>query len=262
MTAYAIGVLSSDSYFSTERLPCRMLDALFCLWQLDPNNERLALFQSAWAVSSGANPPHAGWSTTSEYYTFTHSVFFATKFGLGVHAPGVTSGAARSEDAVEFGILRFLSEPNIDIALELVLCQMLLKHENAIGGTALCLSRLLTDINVHGRAVGPVPEGVDLFSDSEKNWFCNYHTSLVSAIALRYAQGRHLSDFTHLLNEHETSNRKLSTLMAVGSIFKRLASGEIPPDRAQGQFTALRHELGGKLADRIERCVAMLPELI
>jgi hypothetical protein len=261
MRAYAISVFSSDFYFSTERLPCRILDALFCLWQLDPENERMRLFESAWSVGSGAHPPHAGWSTASEYYSYTHSIFFATKLGLDSQGPGLNGKSVpQSEDAIEFGILRFLSESNIDIALELVLCQMLLKHKNAIGGSALCLSRLFADIDLHGYAVGPTPAGVELFSESEKTWFSNYHTSLVAAIALRYAQGQHLPDFIHSLERQGTSHMKLSTLFEVGSIFKRMASGEMTRSSAQGTLVDLQHDFGPELAGRIERYLHMLSE--
>jgi hypothetical protein len=260
MRAYAISVLSSDLYFSTERLPCRILDALFCLWQLDPGNERLSLFGNAWSVGSGAHPPHAGWSTASEYYSYTHSIFFGTKLGLDSDGPGLNGKTAQSEDAIEFGILRFLSESNIDIALELVLCQMLLKHKNSIGGAALCLSHLFADINLHGYAVGPTSEGVDLFSDSEKTWFCNYHTSLVAALALRYAQGRYLPDLIHSLEQQGTSHMKLSALFDVGSTFKRVASGEMTRISAQDTLVGLQHDFGPELAGRIERYLGRLSE--
>ncbi len=262
MRAYAISVISSDLFFSTERLPCRLLDALFCLWQLDPGNERLSLFGNAWSVGSGAHPPHAGWSTASEYYTYTHSIFFGTKLGLDSHGYDLSGKNAQSEDAVEFGILRFLSESNIDIALELVLCQMLLKHKDTIGGSALCLSHLFADIDLHGYAVGPTPAGVDLFSDSEKTWFCNYHTSLVAAIALRYAQGRYLPDFIHSLERRGASNMKLSTLFEVGSIFKRMASGEMTLSGAQDTLADLHHAFGLEFAGRIQRYLHMLSEFI
>ena len=262
MRAYAISVISSDLFFSTERLPCRLLDALFCLWQLDPENERLSLFGNAWSVGSGAHPPHAGWSTASEYYTYTHSIFFGTKLGLDSHGYGLSGKNAQSEDAVEFGILRFLSESNIDIALELVLCQMLLKHKDSIGGSTLCLSRLFADIDLHGYAVGPTPAGVDLFSDSEKTWFCNYHTSLVAAIALRYARGGYLPDFIDSLQQRRASNMKLSTLFEVGSIFKRMACGEMTLSSAQGTLVDLQHAFGPELAERIQHYLHMLSEFI
>lgn len=258
MKTYAISVISSDVYFSTERLPCRILDALFCLWQLDPGNERLSLFENAWAVGSGAHPPHAGWSSASEYYTYTHSIFFGTRLGVdSEHRLEIEN--ARSEDAVEFGILRFLSEENIDLALELVLCQMLLKQKGAIGGSVLCLSRLFGDVNVHGHAVGPTPDGDDLFSELEKPWFCNYHTSLVAAIVLRYAQG-HLTDLVRSFEEQNASHLKLSALLAVGSIFKRLASGEVRQSGVHDLLVDLGREVSPEVAARVERYVGMLPE--
>ena len=262
MKSYALSVLSSDLYFSTERVPCRVLDALFCLWQLDPENEKSDLFESAWSVGSGGHPPHAAWSTLSEYYAYTHSIFFGTKFGLDSHGPGLDGGSERSEDAIEFGILRFLSESNIDIALELVLCQMLLRHDNAIGGTALCLSQLLADISLDGYVVGPTPEGVDLFDDSEKAWFCNYHSSLVAAIALRFAQGPCSPALRHSLRRQETSQVKLSALSDVGSLFSRMASGEVKRSGAQDALVDLQHEFGPELAARIERYLGRLPEFI
>jgi hypothetical protein len=262
MRAYAVSVLSSVFYFSTERLPCRILDSLFSLWQLDPGNERLILFENAWSVGSGAHPPHAGWSTAYEYYVYAHSIFFGTKLGLDSDGQGLYSENEQSEDAVEFGILRFLSESNIDIALELVLCQMLLKHKNLIGGSALCLCRLLADVNRHGYVVAPTPEGVELFSDSEKNWFCNYHTSLVAAIVLRHAQGRYRRNIKHSLLQLETSQMKLSTLFDVGSIFRRMASGEITPSSAQDILAERHHDFGSELAARIERHVRTLAEFI
>jgi len=262
MKAYAVSVVSSDLYFSTERVPCRILDALFCLWQLDPENEKLGLFENAWSVGSGAHPPHAAWSTLSEYYTYTHSVFFGTKLGLDSHGHSRSGASEQSEEAIEFGILRFLSESNIDIALELVLCQILLKHGNTIGGSALCLSQVFADIDLHGYVVGPTPEGVDLFSDSEKTWFCNYHTSLVAAIALRYAQLPYLPAFIHSLKRQETSHMKLSTLFDVGSILSRMASGEVKRSAAQDALVGLKHDSGPELAARIERYLGMLPEFI
>lgn len=231
---------------------------MFCLWQLDPANERLSLFESAWSVGSGAHPPHAGWSTATEYYSYTHSIFFGTKLGLDFRGQGLNGENAQSEDAVEFGILRFLSESNIDIALELVLCQMLLKHKNTIGASALCLSHLFADINHHGYAVGPTPEGVDLFSDSEKTWFCNYHTSLVAAIVLRYAQERYLPALTLSLERLGTSHLKPSTLLSIGSIFKRMASGEITRSSAQESILDLQHDFGPELTGRVERYLRRL----
>ena len=260
MRAYAIAVISGDFYFSTERLPCRILDALFCLWQLDPGNERLSLFGSARSVGSGAHPPHAGWNTASEYYTYTHSIFFGTKLGLDSYGKGLNGENARSQDAVEFGILRFLSEANIDLALELFLCQMFLRHKNSIGGSLLCLSQLFAAINLHGYAVGPTPEGVELFSDSEKSWFCNYHTSLVAAIALRYAHGRYRADLIDSLGERRTSHIKLRTLSDVGSIFKRMASGDVTRSSAQDALVDFQRDFGPELAGRIERYVNVLPQ--
>lgn len=257
MRAYALSVISSDLYFSTERLPCRILDSLFCLWQLDPGNEKLSLFEKAWLVGSGAHPPHAGWSSATEYYSYTHSIFFGTKLGLDSH--GLNRENEQSEDAVEFGILRFLAESNIDLALELVLCQMLLRHKNAIGGSALCLSHVFADINLHGYVVGPTPVGVELFSDSEKDWFCNYHTSLVAALVLRYARARYLPELIHSLKELETSHMKLSTLSDVGSIFGRMASGEVT---RSGALAMLGHHSGPELARRIERYLRRLSEFI
>jgi hypothetical protein len=260
MRAYAIGVLSSDFFFSTERLPCRILDALFCLWQLDPENERLGLFGNAWSVGSGAHPPHAGWSTTSEYYSYTHSIFFGTKLGLDAHLPGLNGENGQSEDAVEFGILRFLSESNIDIALELVLCQMFLKHKTSVGGLALCLSHLFADIGLHGYAVGPTPEGADLFGDSEKSWFCNYHTSLVAAIVLRYAHERYRLDLIHSLERQKASDVKVRALFDVGSLFKQLGSGEMTRSRAQDALLDLQRDLGPELAGRIGRYLFVLSQ--
>jgi hypothetical protein len=262
MSAYAVSVISTDLYFSTERLPCRILDSLFCLWQLDPGNEKLSLFENAWSLGSGAHPPHAGWSTATEYYSYTHSIFFGTKLGLDSDGHGLSRKNEQGEDAVEFGIFRFLSESNIDLALELVLCQMLLKHKNAIGGSALCLSHLFADINLHGYVVGPTPVGVELFCDLEKNWFCNYHTSLVAALVLRYARARYMSNLVQSLEELETSNMRLSTLSGVGSLFRRMAAGEVTCSGAQDTLVDARHDFGPELTLRIERYLRALPGFI
>ncbi len=262
MRAYALSVISSDLYFSTERLPCRILDSLFCLWQLDPGNQKLSLFENAWSVGSGAHPPHAGWSTATEYYSYTHSIFFGTKLGLDSYGNGLSRTNEQGEEAVEFGILRFLSEQNIDLALELVLCQMLLKHKNAIGGSALCLSHLFADIDLHGYVAGPTPVGVELFSDPEKQWFCNYHTSLVAALVLRYARARYMPDLVQSLDELETSHTRLSTLSEVGSIFRRMASREVTCSEAQALLVDVRHDFGDELTLRIERYLRALPGFI
>jgi hypothetical protein len=262
MRAYALSVISSDLYFSTERLPCRILDSLFCLWQLDPGNEKLSLFENAWSVGSGAHPPHAAWSTATEYYSYTHSIFFGTKLGLDSHGHGGNGKNEQGEDAIELGILRFLSEQNIDLALELVLCQMLLKHKNAIGGSALCLSHLFADIKLHGYVAGPTPVGVELFSNLEKNWFCNYHTSLVAALVLRYARARYMPNLVQSLKELETSNMKLSALCEVGSIFRRMASGEVTCSGAQAMLVDVQRDFGPELALRIERYLSALPGFI
>ncbi len=262
MRAYALSVISSDLYFSTERLPCRILDSLFCLWQLDPGNEKLSLFENAWSVGSGAHPPHAGWSTATEYYSYTHSIFFGTKFGLDSISHGRNRENEKGEDAIELGILRFLSEQNIDLALELVLCQMLLNHKDAIGGLALCLSHLFADVNLHGYVAGPTPVGVELFSDLEKNWFCNYHTSLVAALVLRYARARYMPDLLHSLKELETSQIKLATLSEVGSIFSRMASAEVTRSGAHDMLVDVRHNVSPELTLRIERHLGALSGVI
>ena len=78
MRAYAIAVISSDFFFSTERLPCRILDALFCLWQLDPGMRgSVFLLERMVGRERRASSP-AGWNTASEYHTYTHSIFFRT----------------------------------------------------------------------------------------------------------------------------------------------------------------------------------------
>jgi hypothetical protein len=121
---------------------------------------------------------------------------------------------------------------------------------------------LFADVNLHGHVVGPTPEGVELFSDSEKDWFCNYHTSLVAAIVLRYAQGRCRQNVRHSLEQLESSQMKLSTLFDVGSIFRRIASGEITPSGAQYILLERRDDFGPELAARIEHHVRTLAEFI
>jgi hypothetical protein len=53
---------------------------------------------------------------------------------------------------------------------------------------------------------------------------------------------------------------KLSTLFEVGSIFKRMASGEMTRSSAQGTLVDLQHDFGPELAGRIERYLHMLSE--
>ena len=136
---------------------------------------------------------------------------------------------------------------------------MFLKHKNSIGGSLLCLSHLFAAINLHGYAVGPTPEGVELFSDSKKTWFWNYHTSLVAAIALRYAHGR-IADIIHSLERRITSHIKLRTLSDVGSIFKQMASGEMTPKQRARYACGFSARFGPELAERIERYVNVLPQ--
>jgi hypothetical protein len=139
---------------------------------------------------------------------------------------------------------------------------MFLKHKSAIGGSALCLCNVFADVNLRGYVAGPTPAGVDLFDDSEKIWFCNYHTSLVAAIVLRYAQGRYLPDLARSLERLGTSHMKLSTLRDVGSIFRRMASGEMTPSSAQDTLIDLHHDFGPELTVRIERYLHALSEFI
>ncbi len=234
---YAVSVLGSDLFWSTEKNPHRMLDALFGLWMLDPSNPRLNLVDTAWNLSNGVHPPHAGWNDVTDFYSFTHNLFFKERLGLNGRPLSRSTLIANQTDdlvgqCIDFGILRFLSESNLDVALELVLSQVLANLPGSMCGV-FAMSHMVDSIQRSGYVAGPnLGKEEDRYSGDERVWFANYHTSLVSSMLLRIMA----STNALTLRPGDLSSRlvgaRVKDLLAIGSCLSHLASGELEHRKA------------------------------
>ena len=219
---YAISVLTSSLYRSTERLPHRMLDALYCLWWLDKEKANPEDFQSIFEQSNGAFQPHAGWNDLKDYYSFTHNIFYFTKLDMD-HSRNNDICSASLKQCLDFGICRFVSEGNLDISLELIICQLVLGLE--LSDEALhAILRAIIEVESSGYVRGPDLIDDNLYAGAEHTWFCNYHTSLVAAIMFRKLYCFGLDRLrTAMLRQNEASER-IGSILQAGRLLSKMAN--------------------------------------
>jgi len=258
LAAFAESVLANDLYHSTERAPHRILDGLFCLWLLRPDHERLALYDAAWSVGNGTSLPHAAWSDLADYYAYTHNVFYATR--LGIDGGRDLPPADGAEETLEFGILRFLAESNLDIALELVICQLLTGARDASGAATIALLQLLSSIQRDGYAPGPSVKGEEFYVGAAATWYRNYHTTIVAAILLRFANGPQRDRLAQLIDRDDAARVPYGALLRAGRVLSELADAEIDRPRAERTLDDLRGMLPATFMRRLSGYLDRLPD--
>lgn len=174
--------LCDTSVWSVQRPIHRILDLLFSLELLTGRD-----FESEIACITQFSmihfPPVPSSGTCSDFYAFTHCIFFASRFG---RRPLKASATIRR--AIFSGVLRFLFERNADLICELILCLYYLDGTQVEVELRDALFPLLLLFLDKGIVEAPALHHDVLaeFSDGpSREWYKNYHTVLVLCVLIR-----------------------------------------------------------------------------
>jgi hypothetical protein len=215
---YVTSVLSSTRLLSKERAPHRIADILFGRWlftRLDSDRREI---ENVWWMSNGRYTPHAAINSLEDYYAYTHNVFYVSGFGLfQPRQPGeALLQAVGSGGDQELALWRFLAESNWDIAIEIVLTQMLLS-QSATPGTMAVLVHIFECSDELGYIPGPPASRRSRLKHIGSHWLRHYHTTLVGIIFCTLAMRAMAQPFLASILEIN-STTSLGALLASGKM--------------------------------------------
>lgn len=243
-------VLASPLLLSAERVPHRIADILFARWLFFERAADLRSLEHAWTISNGVSVPHAAVSSLEDFYALTHNCFYRTGFGLIRNRTRAL--AQNAPDHHDFAIWRFAAEANRDIAMELVITQLLLRQP-ATPGTVAVLAQVIGEGETSGFLAGPPSDACG--ADPAGAWQRHYHTTLVGVIlctlALRPAARPYLASVARV-----PSSSSLRSLLAAGKILSDLQHRRTTPsDELTCRLDAIRSspELHGRFERYLDR---------
>jgi hypothetical protein len=217
--------------FINEALPFETLGHAFTLEVLGLYDEFSANMEShAIALSSIVNPPNGCSAQKLGAYTFTHSVFYATRFGSRkLSIPNVKK--IDIKNSIDIEICKAYNKHNIDIALELVLSRFCLFGE--LNSTdSVILTDAINLIETTGFLVAPPHEGENLYDEnsSQRKWVERYHPMLVFGILIcklieRFDKN---TSFTASFSLNHTNEFQRQSMDAIGAIYNSLERGNLP----------------------------------
>jgi hypothetical protein len=177
--------------FAAERLPHRLLDVGYCVRLCGiedialAHSHELALIEDAALRSSNlflGVAPHL--SSVSDFYALTHTILFATEFGL-TRGSQLFQSVPRDVlvSKLELAVLRFLCEQNFDIVAELLWClQILSEYHSPI--VALAVASIAGNIRTYGYLQGPDVGSAIPVAPSNDLIYRNYHSTLLACALL------------------------------------------------------------------------------
>ncbi len=147
------------------------------------DTETARIEKQAIGLSALRNIPNSLSQQTEGPYPFTHSTFYATRFGLRA----VAFSPAQARDAaafMEIALCRAFSDMNLDVALEIVLAGICLHGRLSIK-EILVVESALSLIEEKGYLRSPEGEKT-IFGDdaADQEWESCYHTMAVMGILL------------------------------------------------------------------------------
>lgn len=176
--------LPATATLSTERLPHRTLDVIYCAQKANLDFELFGdnvqrMFNSALQTSNLVlgTPPHA--AGLADFYALTHTIFFISDFGAEPIPAAINSRSKElARASIELALLRFGAEDNLDIVAELLWCLRIL---GGVSGTAAqySIGKVVAAIGQKGYLPGPSLDSPPKVAALYDEVYPNYHSTLL-----------------------------------------------------------------------------------
>lgn len=174
-------------------------------------------------------PPNGLTSSSLGAYPFTHTVFYATRFGRKyIHLP--KDIAFKIENVLDIEIAKAYTCHNIDVAMELVLSRIFLFNK-ITSSDFLILTSAIELVEDSGFLVAPPQKSESLFLDEhEKNWSKQYHSMLVLGLLLGVILSKPEDiEIDFLIDTNKIDLKEIAlTVDSLGAIYSAVESGNLP----------------------------------
>lgn len=172
---------------ASERFPHRYLDYIFCsnaIFKKTPYDD--TLLRSIYDLSILPHRLVAACISKDDAYALTHAVIYATNFGSDLRVFHERPALLPNVDDIDAVMCRYVSEQNMDVALELAASRMIVSDTNS-PTLAMCVDRAIDLLTTRGYVPPPPQSSTEKsgkVTDEFRDWSERYHTTMVLGFTL------------------------------------------------------------------------------